>query len=202
MKLALCMLLAPAIAHAEIAHPEELMLGELASLQDAAELQLTARPTRTRDHWESGLVVEYGITRRLQLSLEGSLDQRELELQALVGAIQREHIELAVGSSVSLEGEVEPIASLLVGNRRGGVNLAVTGSSELEAGATFAVFARLKRVTPMLEVGYRDELACRGGFALKLGSVELSSAIGYGSMTGPSAHAALTWEIELAEDDR
>ena len=87
------------------------------------------------------------------------IDQRELELQALVGAIRREHVELAVGSSVSLEGEVEPIASVLVGNRRGGVNLAVTGSSELEAGATFAVFERLKRVTPMLEIGYRD--ACR-----------------------------------------
>lgn len=211
-------LLAPAIASADTARPEELFLGEAAWLQEASELQVTAMPSWRRDRWEVGAGVEYGITPRVQLALEGSwidgaqMDTlREVELGALLAPVLTESAMVAVGASgtaevatMGTEWAIEPVVSAALFSRHVGANLAVSAEigDELEPAIALGVFARTARVAPLLEAAYADdEVSGRGGVAFQIGDFQLAAAVGLGSERGVSAHAALTWEIELAGDD-
>jgi hypothetical protein len=187
-------------------HPEELYLGELASLQDTAELQVTVQPSRGRDSWAGKTAIEYGITRRLQVSLEGSWlegTERELEFGALVAPIRADHIAVVAGGEVGIEGEITPLVAVLVGGRRWGSNLTLAASmeSEIEPSAGLAVFGRLSRFTPMAEIEIGEQRAYRAGVAAQFGEFEISCAGGYEAMAGPSVHVSLTWEVGLAGED-
>src|SRR5262245_12525611 len=145
MRAAIALLAMSSTASAEMAHPEELVLGELGALEEAAELQVTAMPARTRSGWETRGGIEYGITNRLQIAVEGAWlenAESEIEFGAMVAPIRRDHVALALGGSVSAEGELEPCVAAIVGGRRFGANLAVTAPDLEEIEASFAVFAR------------------------------------------------------------
>jgi hypothetical protein len=219
MRTLICIaLLAPMTAYADHdAHPEELFLGDHSWLQDKAELQVTALPAWAKERWDMGVAAEYGITRRVQLSLEGdwmdgsNMDVlREVELGARFGVFHNEHWAAAIGGNAIAEiGDetelgFEPGASLSFSVASIGANLAVSTeiASEIEPAVSLAVFARVGPVIPLVEVGYlHEEVVGRGGFAVQLGSAQLAAAFGYGADMGASVHAALTWEINLLGDD-
>jgi hypothetical protein len=210
-------LLVPAIASADT-RPEELFLGEAAWLQEASELQVTAMPSWRRDRWELGAGVEYGITPRVQLALEGSwIDGAQMDalreggLGALFAPFVGERAMLAVGASGSAEitgmkteWSVEPVVSAAVFSRYIGANLAMSAEigDDVEPAFALGVFARTSRVAPLLEAAYAgEEISGRGGLAFQIGDFQIAAAVGLGSERGVSAHAALTWAVELADDD-
>jgi hypothetical protein len=210
--------LTPMTAYAdEEAHPEELFLGDHSWLQDRAELQVTALPGWAKERWDMGVAFEYGITERLQLSLEGDWSDgpnmdvlREVELGARFGAFRSEHWAFAIGgdatAEIADETELgfEPAASLSFSMASIGANLAASGSvaSDIEPCVSLAVFARVGPVIPLAEAGYmHDEMVGRLGLAVQLGSAQLAAAFGYGADMGASVHAALTWEMNLLGDD-
>jgi hypothetical protein len=211
--------LAPATAFAEEgARPEELFLGEPAWLQERAELQLTAMPAWQRDHWDVGAAVEYGLTSRVQLSVEGTWTDgpnmdvlREVEVGARFAALRSERWALALGgnatasiASGTTELGLEPQVSLSFATRTVGANLSGSGAiaGDFQPAVAAAVFARLGRLIPLAEVALRDgDVLVRGGFALRLGSAELAAAVGFSEDLGASVHAALTWELALGDDD-
>ena len=211
--------LAPMTAYAdEGAQPQELFLGEHAWLQSRAELQLTLLPAYAKERWDMGAAVEYGLTSRVQLSLEGTWSDgpnmdtlRAVELGARFGALRSERWALAVGASASAamtdaatEYSVEPQVSLSFTTGSIGANLAASGAlaSDVDPAVAVALFARFGSVIPIVEAGYMDgELMGRGGLAVQLGSAELGAAFGYSAELGASVHATLTWEIELADND-
>lgn len=211
MKSVLALLLVPTPAIADGAHPEELFLGDAAWLQEQAELQVTAMPSWQRDRWELGGIVEYGITRRFQLAAEGSWTDgpqmdvlREAEIGALFAPYLSERVVVAVGASASTERTIEPMvsAAVLVGDL--GANLAVSTEIGDEAGPSIAlgVFARIGRILPILEGSFDNEqVTARAGCAVQVGDFQLAAAVGIGPEQGVSAHAALTWAIELADGD-
>ena len=219
MRTLICIaMLTPITAYAdEEAHPQELFLGDHSWLQEKAELQVTALPTWARERWDMGVAVEYGITRRLQLSLEGdwmdgsNMDVlKEVELGARFGVFHSAHWAVAIGGNATAEIAdetelgFEPGASLSFSVESIGANLAVSGpiASELEPAVSLAVFGRLGKVIPLVEAGYMDEEMCvRAGVAVQLGTAQLAAAFGYGEEMGASVHAALTWEINLLGDD-
>jgi len=210
--------LAPMTAYAgEGAQPEELFLGEHAWLQDAAELQLSLRPTWAKEQWDMGAAVEYGITSRVQVSLEGTwfdgpnMDAfREFELGARFAALRSEGWALAVGANATArmadsetELGVEPQVSLSYARGSVGANLAASGAlaSDVDPAVAVALFARFGPVIPLVEAGYMEgELMGRGGLAVQLGATELAAAVGYSAELGASVHATLTWEIEFGND--
>jgi hypothetical protein len=211
-------LLAPITVYAdEGAHPEELFLGDHSWLQDKAELQVTALPAWAKERWGVGVAIEYGITRRVQLSLEGDwLDGpnmdvlKEVELGARFGTFRNERWAFAIGGNATAEiaDDTElgfgPGASLSFSMESIGANLAVSGAvaSDIEPAVSLAVFARVGPVIPLVEAGYMDgEMVGRCGLAVQLGSAQLAAAFGYGADMGASMHAALTWEIHLLGDD-
>lgn len=210
--------LAPMTAFAdESAPPQELFLGDHAWLQSPAELQLTLLPAWAKERWDMGAAVEYGLTSRVQLSLEGTWSDgqnmdalRELELGARFAALRSERWALAVGANAiaamaaaETDYSVEPQVSLSFTTGSVGANLAASGAlaSDVDPGVAVALFARFGPVIPIVEAGYMDgELMGRGGLAVQLGSAELGAAVGYSAELGASVHASLTWEIELAGD--
>jgi hypothetical protein len=213
--------LAPMTAYAEDeAPPQELFLGEHAWLQSSAELQLSLLPAYARERWDIGAAVEYGLTSRVQLSLEGTWSDgpnmdslREVEIGARFGAWRSERWAVAVGASataamttdVETEYSIDPQASLSFTQGAIGANLAASGTiaSDIEPCVAVALFARFGSVIPIIEGGYMEgELMGRGGLAVQLGSAELGAAVGYSEAFGASVHATLTWEIELGDDDR
>jgi hypothetical protein len=211
-------LLTPMAAYAgDEAHPEELFLGDHSWLQDKAELQVTALPAWAKERWDMGVAVEYGITRRVQLSLEGDWSDgpnmdvlREVELGAQFGLLRNEHWAFAIGGNVTAEMTdetelgFEPAASLSFSLGSIGANLAASGAvaSDIEPCVSLAVFARVGPVIPLVEAGYMDgEMVGRGGLAVQLGSAQLAAAFGYGADMGASVHAALTWEMNFLGDD-
>ncbi|HEY0987362.1 MAG TPA: hypothetical protein VGD80_09940 [Kofleriaceae bacterium] len=212
--------LAPMTAYAEEeAHPQELFLGEHAWLQSPAELQLSLLPAYAKDRWDMGAAAEYGLTSRVQLSLEGTWSDgpnmdalREVEIGARFGAWRSERWAVAVGASATAamptaaetEYSVEPQASLSFSQGAIGANLAASGTiaSDVEPCVSVALFARFGSVIPIIEAGYMEgELMGRGGLAVRLGSAELGAAVGYGEELGASVHATLTWEIGFGDDD-
>jgi hypothetical protein len=211
--------LAPMTAYAgDGAVPEELLLGEHAWLQDRAELQLTAKPTWQRERWDMGGAVEYGLTSRVQLSLEGTWTDgprmdvlRELEIGAQFAALRSGRWALAIGGNATakitdanVDLGVEPQASLSFATRSVGANLSVSGAlaSDIEPAIAIALFARVGPVIPLVEAGIRDgDVVALGGLAVQLGSAQLAAALGYSADLGASVHAALTWEFAFADDD-
>jgi hypothetical protein len=211
-------LLAPITAYAdEDAHPEELFLGDHSWLQDKAELQVTVLPAWAKELWDVGAAIEYGIARRVELSLEGTWSDgpnmdviREVELGARFAAFRNEHWAFAIGGNATAEIAdetefgFEPGASLSFSMESIGANLAVSGAvaSDIEPCVSLAVFARVGPVLPLVEAGYmHGEMVGRGGLAVQLGSAQLGAAFGYGADMGASVHAALSWEINLLGDD-
>src|SRR5262245_16654813 len=149
-----------------------MFLGEHAWLQDQAELQLTARPGWHRDHWEMGAAAEYGLTSRVQLSLEGTwmdgphMDVfRELELGARFAALRSERWALAIGGSAAAEltgsdmqMDFVPLVSLSFAGGPVGANLAVSSAlaDGIEPAIAVALFARVGSLIPLVEAGVRD----------------------------------------------
>jgi hypothetical protein len=198
--------------------PQELFLGDTAWLQDRAELQLTAKPAWRRERWAMAAAIEYGLTSRAQLSLEGTWTDgphmdvvRELELGAQFAVLRSERWALALGGNATaditgsdVELGIAPRASVSFGTRTIGANLsaAVSLSDGIEPALAVAVFARIGRVIPIAEIAVEDSAAVvRGGLAVQLGSTQLAGALGYSADLGASLHAALTWEIDLAGGD-
>jgi hypothetical protein len=213
-------LLAPNVARAdEQARPQEVFLGELAWLQQRAELQLTATPAWQREHWDMAASVEYGVTSRLQLQLEGTWTDgpqmdvlQELELGAHVAALRSNRWAFAIGASATAqrgrshtELGLEPLASLSFASRRVGANLSLSGTvaDDIEPAIAVALFARAGAVIPVVEAGVMEGTAmARAGVAVQLGPAQLAAALGYGADLGPSLHAALTWEVELSDGEQ
>lgn len=210
--------LVPVTAYAEEeAHPQELFLGEHSWLQEKAELQATALPAWAEERWDMGLAVEYGITKRVQLALEGTWSDgpnmdvlREVELGARFGVFHNAHWAFAIGGNATAEiGDetelgFEPGASLSFSMGSIGANLAVSGAaaSDIEPAVSLAVFGRVGPVIPLVEAGYMDEeMVGRVGLAVQLGTAQLAAAFGYGEEMGASVHAALTWETNLLGGD-
>lgn len=218
MKIAAVAILVPTVASAENIRPEELFLGEAAWLQERAEIQMTAMPSWQRDRWEVGAGVEYGVTPRFQLAIEGAWtdgDQmdtlRELAVGALFAPMRTEWMMLAVGAGAGpqfvgtdVDWVVEPVASVALFSHHVGVNVAAACEigDEVEPTLALGVFARTNALAPLVEIALRDEkVDMRGGTAIQIGDVQLAAAVGFDSQRTVSVHASLTWELELAGDD-
>lgn len=215
--LAIAVVLCPAVAAAEAAHPEELFLGEAAWLQERAELQIGAAPSIDHERWQVGATVEYGLTERFQLSLEGAWTDgaqmdvlRDVELGALFAPVHTHRFTLAVGASAraevasEVEWSAEPMVCAALFGRNIGANLAVSTElgAEIEPTVALGLFARTGSVMPILEGAIGEgEIGGRAGLAVQLGNFEIAAAIGIGTEGGVSGHAALSWEIELVDDD-
>jgi hypothetical protein len=215
--LGLAMLPAATAFADERARPEELFLGDHGWLQERAELQVSAAPSMHRDNlWDVGAAVEYGLTSRVQLSLEGTwtdgphMDSlREIEIGAKLAALRNERWALAVGGAMtaemtdSTELGFEPCASLSFGMGAVGANLAVSSAvTDFDPAVAVAVYARIGRVIPIVEAGRIDsELTTRAGLAVQLGSAQLAAAMGYSADLGTSVHAVLSWEMSFAGGD-
>jgi hypothetical protein len=177
-------------------------------------------PAWQRKHWDIAASVEYGLSSRLQLQLEGRWTDgphmdvlRELELGARFAALRGNRWALALGGSATAELDgsdvelgIEPVASLSFATRSVGANLAVSGviADDIKPAIAVALFARVGSLFPVLEAGLTGgTLMARGGLAMQVGSAQVAAALGYGADLGPSLHAAVTWEIDIAdaEDD-
>ena len=216
----LIMMLPAATAFAdeeERARPEELFLGDHGWLQEYAELQLSVAPAMHRDNlWYVGAAVEYGLTSRVQLSLEGGLTDgpnmdalREIEIGAKFAALRNEHWALAVGGAMTAEMAdetelgFEPCASLSFGTGAVGANLAVSSSvTDFDPAVAVALYGRVGRFIPLVEAGrIEGDFQTRAGLAVQLGSAQLAAAMGYSGDLGASVHAILSWEMSFAGGD-
>jgi hypothetical protein len=201
----------------ERARPEELFLGDHGWLQERAELQLSAAPSMQRDDvWSVGAAVEYGLTSRVQLSLEGTWTDgprmdtlREIEIGAKFAALRNERWAIAVGGAMTAEMSdstelgFEPCASLSFGMGSVGANLAVSSAvADFDPAVAIAMYARVGPVIPLVEAGRIDgDFVTRAGLAVQLGSAQLAAAVGYSPDLGTSVHAVLSWELALGKDD-
>jgi hypothetical protein len=208
---------ASAFAEEERARPEELFLGDHGWLQERAELQLSVAPAMQRDNlWYLGAAVEYGLTSRVQLSLEGGLTDgpnmdalREVEVGAKLAALRNERWALAVGGAMTAEMSdstelgFEPCASLSFGMGAVGANLAVSSSvTDFDPAVAVALYGRVGRFIPLVEAGrIEGDFQTRAGLAVQLGSAQLAAAMGYSGDLGASVHAVLSWEVSFAGGD-
>ncbi|HSR96365.1 MAG TPA: hypothetical protein VLM79_04800 [Kofleriaceae bacterium] len=198
------------------ARPEELFLGDHSWLQERAELQLSMAPAMDRDQWYVGAAAEYGLTSRVQLSLEGGLTDgphmdslREIEIGAKLAALRSERWALAIGGAMtaevadSTELGFEPCASLSFGTGSVGANLAVSSAvTDFDPAVAVALYARFGRLIPLVEAGrIEGDFLTRAGLAVQVGSAQLAAAMGYSGDLGASVHAVLSWEVSFAGGD-
>jgi hypothetical protein len=201
----------------EHARPEELFLADHGWLQERAELQLSMAPTMQRDNvWYVGAAVEYGLTSRVQLSLEGGWTDgphmdalREVEIGAKFAALRNERWALAIGGAMTAEMSdstelgFEPCASLSFGMGSVGANLAVSSAvTDFDPAVAVALYARFGRLIPIVEGGrIEGDFQTRAGLAVQLGSAQVAAAMGYSGDLGASVHAVLSWEVSFAGGD-